>query len=194
MSPARRTHQSATCAPSQSWASVEGWVSWVNNPAMGVLVNFYSRSWAWILPLMPSTHTASHSAPVIRGVIKKCLRLVLPTRPSPTVELRDYKEPSAFDLVADYVNAEVDLRGRQTEPRPLAQSFTEQFLLQSGAHDPESNKAIPATVVERSRLAPLLSLTSKACTLHPRFAMPSRPRQLKSRTPFGARFTASPIV
>lgn len=109
-------------------------------PLWGSLSIFNSRSWARILRRMSSTHTASHSALVIRGVIKKCLRLVLPTRPSPTVELRDYREPSAFNLVADYVNAEVDLRGRQTEPRPLAQSFTEQFLLQSGAHDPESCK------------------------------------------------------
>jgi hypothetical protein len=113
MAAARRTGQSATHAPSWSWASVEGCVSWAHYTS--TIDRPFCQYLFEILGLEPpvnvSTYIASHSALLIRGVIKKCLRLIEPDNHTSTVEFRDYKEPSAFDLkiFQDQVYAEAEL-------------------------------------------------------------------------------------
>jgi len=99
MAPARRTEQSAARAPSWSWASVEGCVSWYDHIGAIDQTSYLFE----ILSLEPdvnvSTYIASHSALLIRGVVKKYLSLT------------GADEPSKFDpmFVQDRVHAEVDL-------------------------------------------------------------------------------------
>jgi hypothetical protein len=112
MAPARRSEQSAARAPSWSWASVEGCVSWppythtIDGPPCQYLFEILGLE----PPVNVSTYIASHSALLIRGVIKKCLRLIETYGNMPFVEFRDYEEPSAFDLRlwGSWVHAEVD--------------------------------------------------------------------------------------
>jgi hypothetical protein len=102
MALARRTEKSATRAPSWSWASVEGCVSWpyytsnIDRPFCQYLFETLGLE----PPVNVSTYIASHSALLIRGIIKKCLRLIGTDDYIPTVEFLDYKEPSA--LTSDY--------------------------------------------------------------------------------------------
>jgi hypothetical protein len=100
MAPARRSAQSAAPAPPWSWASVKGCVSWprYTRTLDGLSCQYLFEISALEPPVNASTYIASHSALLIRGVIKKCLSLISTSDSTPTVEFRDYAEPSAFDL------------------------------------------------------------------------------------------------
>lgn len=107
MAPARRTEQSAMRAPSWSWASVDGCVLWHRYDDTQYLFEILGLE----PPVNVSTYIASRSALLIRGVVKKCLCLIGIGNHVSTVKVRDYKEPSTFDvkIYRDWVYTEVDL-------------------------------------------------------------------------------------